>query len=70
MLAVDAKVTPFSSAVVGVRDCGSGSGSGCTGRGCPVALVKKRWVSQRTVVVVKRRDLRQGCSAAGRRVSE
>ena len=70
MLVVGAKEPPFSFAVVGVRGCGSGCSDRLRrGRGC-VALVKKRWVSQRTVVVVKRRDLRQGCSAAGRRVSE
>jgi hypothetical protein len=69
VLTVDAKVTPFSSAVVGVRDCGSGC-TGRTGRSCRVALVKKRWVGQRTAVVVKRRDLQQGCNAAGGRVSE
>jgi hypothetical protein len=57
VLVVGARETPFSSAVVGGRDCGSG----CSDRLGRVALVK-RWVSQRTVVV-ERRDLRQGCNA-------
>jgi len=59
VLAVDAKVTPFSSAVVGVRGCGSGR-AGRAGRGRVAARVK-RWVGQRTVV--KRRNLRQGCNS-------
>jgi hypothetical protein len=69
VLAVGAKEPPFSFAVVGVRGCGSGCSDRLRrGRGC-VALVKKRWGGQRTVVV-ERRDLRQGCNAAEGRVSE
>lgn len=66
MLAVGAKETPFSSVVAGVGGCGSD----CSGRRYRVALVKKRWVGQRTAVVVKRRGLRQDCNAAGGKVSE
>lgn len=69
MLAVGAKEPPFSFAVVGVRGCGSCCSDRLRrGRG-RVALVKKRWGGQRTVVV-ERRDLRQGYNAAEGRVSE